>query len=702
MTTRTFLPLADSPLTNRPTGPDRELAVLLAATATPDPATLDALLAITEPGTASRIIAALEERTDLPPAALARLIVARPDLKAPATRLKQHLFPGSDGCHRFTRAMAALSVKPDTIDHHFLGSEKFATMATMATTVDAAALHDLLTPTLDAPLLPGPADAALAILLGARRTAGSATSPFDLAVAEALHHTRQGRIAAELNALRDKTLTEIAAHTGGLTHAATLWYDALTAAATTPELAGEALALAYLAAPALESGTDPNTPWPAVSARWRQVLAAKHAAATHSPHWADAWEAAATTPEGSAWDPVQRALITGYDLLAGHVRTICPKGAPTPTPDACWALDATGRTLVHTLADHLTGSHGHSPLEHFDDTLLLSFVRELTKSRRDRVPGALHLHGLAAAIKAARSKHHLTAAPTPPRLGLVIPMRGEAQRLTTDPGILEAKTAQLAWLLACHPDARAEVLLVDEDPDGASANAAQRSLVTSHPQIRTTIARRPDAVSGKGGAVLWGLTQLADAGCTQLAYSDCDLTYPLDQLGLLLHHLTQPGTGAAIGSRRQPDSAGYYPASGPPATATFYRQAVCELLALEVSDPQAGFKALDAAAFRTICSRVRDTGLSFDTELLTALQLKGHAIAETGIAALHAYIEGQVGTPRDYDAMLTAVREQAARHGLNPEVRPTPALDRITAAGSLAAAAVTPTVDLPFPRIPAS
>ncbi|MEU3402909.1 hypothetical protein ABZ766_03005 [Streptomyces sp. NPDC006670] len=702
MTTRTFLPLADSPLTNRPTGPDRELAVLLAATAAPEPATLDALLAITEPGTAERITAALDERTDLPPAALARLIVARPDLRAPAARLKQHLFPGSDGCHRFTRAMAALTVKPDTIDHHFLGSEKFAAMAT---TVDTAALHDLLTSTLGEPLLPGPADAALAILLGARRTAGSATSPFDLAVAEALHHTRQGRIAVELNALRETTLTEIAAHTGGLTHAATLWYDALTATATTPELAGEALALAYLAAPALKSGTDLDTPWPAVNARWRQVLAAKHASTTHTPHWAGAWEAAATTPDGSAWDAVQRALVAGYDLLAGHVRTICPKGAPTPTPDACWALDATGRTLVHTLADHLTGSHGHSPLEHFDDALLLSFVRELTKSRRDRVPGALHLHGLAAAIKAARSKHLLAATPTPPRLGLVIPMRGEAQRLTTapGPGTLEAKTAQLAWLLACHPGARAEVLLVDEDPDGASANAAQRSLITSHPQIRTTIARRPDPASGKGGAVLWGLTQLADAGCTQLTYSDCDLTYPLDQLGLLLHHLTEPGTGAAIGSRRRADSAGYYPASGPPATATLYREAVCELLALDVSDPQAGFKALDAAAFRAIRSRVRDTGLSFDTELLTALQLKGHAIAETGIAALHAYIEGQVGTPRDYDAMLTAVRDQAARHGLDPETRPTPAFDRIIAAGSLAAAAAAaPTADLPFPRIPTS
>lgn len=43
--------------------------------------------------------------------------------------------------------------------------------------------------------------------------------------------------------------------------------------------------------------------------------------------------------------------------------------------------------------------------------------------------------------------------------------------------------------------------------------------------------------------------------------------------------------------------------------------------------------------------------------------------------------------------MLTAVREQAARHGRNPHTRPTPVLDKITAAGSLAVAPATgPTV----------
>ncbi|MEK8146141.1 hypothetical protein NKH18_47835 [Streptomyces sp. M10(2022)] len=45
---------------------------------------------------------------------------------------------------------------------------------------------------------------------------------------------------------------------------------------------------------------------------------------------------------------------------------------------------------------------------------------------------------------------------------------------------LAAKTAQLAWLLETRPDARAHLLLIDEAPDSASAQAAA-ALTGSHP-----------------------------------------------------------------------------------------------------------------------------------------------------------------------------------------------------------------------------
>ncbi len=187
--------------------------------------------------------------------------------------------------------------------------------------------------------------------------------------------------------------------------------------------------------------------------------------------------------------------------------------------------------------------------------------------------------------------------------------------------------------------------------------------------------------------MLWGLRQLVEAGNSIVAYTDFDLTYPVDQLGLHLSALDRPGTGAVIGSRRLPDSHGYYPPAGPTPATNLYRRAVSELLDLDVTDPQAGFKAFTADALIEALSQVVDRGLAFDTELLATVQAGGHRIAEVGIAALHRYVDGQVGTPREYDAMLVAVHEQAVRLGLTPADRATPTADLIRRAGSLAAAA---------------
>ncbi|MER5281447.1 hypothetical protein ABT025_37840 [Streptomyces sp. NPDC002809] len=337
----------------------------------------------------------------------------------------------------------------------------------------------------------------------------------------------------------------------------------------------------------------PDCPWPAVQARWQQLRAAARSASRHSQVWSPAWQKAATTTDGSTWDPSQRALIAGYDLLAEHVRTHYTEG-PTPTPERCWASDPTGRALLHTIADHLTGHLGHSPLPHFDDALLITFVQAHAKNSRHKIPGALHIHGLIAALKAARSKAALLTLTQTPDVGIVIPMRSETGRLApaspdNPDGLdaLAAKTAQLAWLLETRPDARAHLLLIDEAPDSASAQAAEE-LTGPHPRISITIAHRAAVTSSKGGAVLWGLNQLHAAGHATLAYTDLDLTYPLDQLGLHLEALTHPRAGAVIGSRRRPDSHGYYPPAGPTPATLLYTQAANELLGLNVTDPHVG------------------------------------------------------------------------------------------------------------------
>jgi hypothetical protein len=693
---RTFLPLAESPLLTAPR-PDNEytgLAVRLAERAAPDPATITRLLAITELGAARRIAEALGARDDLPPDILALLVASRPGLQQATARLKSYLFPGAGtgACHRFARTVAALAHAPETIDTGYLATARFTESAG---TADTDMLHSLLSPLLKAPALGDEADAALGALLAARRAAGAPVTAFDTAVAGARARARSAGLRAALDARREQTVSEIASHTGGLTLTAGLWFDAVRAAAGTPGQAADALAAASEAGRLLGAGEEPAMPWPAARARWEQVTATARSSTAHSRTWDQAWEAAAATPDGSAWDPSQRGLAAGYALLAAHVLNQYGRTGTPPDPDRCWATDPAGRALLHTVADHLTGHLGHSPLGHFDDTLLTAFIRALAKNRRDRIPGALQVHGLIAAVKAARSKAWLTARPTGISVGVVIPARGEARRcLPPGPGnedgqdALAAKTAQLAWLLEARPDARAEILLVDEDPDGASASAA-RQAAAGHPRIRLSVASRHEENSAKGGAVLWGLDQLHGAGHAVIAYTDLDLTYPLDQLGLLLGALDQPGTGAVIGSRRLPDSHGYYPPAGPDPATLLYRQAVRELLGLHVTDPQAGFKAFTASALHDALPQVADHGLSFDTDLLAAVAA-GHAVTETGVAALHRYTDGHAGTPRDYDAMLQAVHQQALRHRHAPSERATPTWDKIKAGGLAAAARSQP------------
>jgi len=686
---RVFLPLAESPLANIDTAAHRDLAVRLAATADLDLTTVAALLSITHSDVADQVAHALADRADLSVAMLGRLLASHPDSAAVAARLKALLFPDGHGCHRVTRALAFLAYRPDRLDLEFLGTDRFTTALALAGPDTVA---DLLAPMLADREVSPPAVAGLAAVLAARRH-GPAVTALDVAVEATLTRARLTGVRAALAARRATLPADLARHTGGLTRAPQAWFDALVAAVTSVEQAQHAGAVADHAVTTLAQGTDSSCPWPAVRHRWHQVTAtADLVREPITTRWREAWTAAEHTDDGALWHPVQRGLVAGYDLLVAHVRDTYADEPTPPTPQRCWGTDPAGRGLLHAVADHLTGYHGHSPLDHFDDAQLIRFVHGLAKSRRDRVPGFLQITGLIAAARAARSKTHLLTTTGPCRVGIVIPTRGEAHHIRADvpdgQDALAAKLAQLAWLLDARPDASVTLLLVDEDPDGASARAAAE-ITTTPPRIRLDIATRPAAgQSTKGGAVLWGLAQLLEAGCTTAAYTDLDLTYPLDQLGLLLDALDRPGVAAAIGSRTLPSSHGYYPPGGPPRPTVLYRRAVGELLGLDVGDPQAGFKAFTPAPLRAALPRVLDQRLSFDTELLAVLHHDGHGIAETGVAALHHYLDGRTpATPRDYDAMLADVRRQAARHGLDQDRRARPACEAITAAGSLAAAA---------------
>ncbi|TCB91611.1 hypothetical protein E0H26_25325 [Micromonospora zingiberis] len=683
-----------SPLLTRPApvAQHRALALALARHST-DPAALRTLLTVHHPDTAGPLTQILDARATLPLDVLTTLVAHRPELQISTGRLRALLFPTTDGCHRFARTIAALEHRPDAIDAAFITTDRFHRHAANA---NPETLVQALTGTLACDQLTPDRLPTVEALLNARDR--QQPDPFIDLAAPLVTRTKHAILVAPLTEQRAAILDDYAAQHGGLTRAIEAFLARVEATVHTSADVAAATEMVN----SLRDGPPTNAcraqaPHSACETDDEAVVQA----------WEAVWAANASTYDGAAYEPHQRVLVTAYHLLAEHAR------AHPDTPTAYWATDPAGRQLLHAVADRLTGYHGIRPLDRFtDDTHLLAFARGLAKLHRHRMPGDLHITGFMAAVKAARSKSHLIDATKPINVGIVIPLRDETPRLAPSSpdnphgqNAARVKLAQLAWLINTTPEARVGILFVDESPTGDSALSLRRILADhpATPGLITTIAAYPYQAgatsddnatqpasspddTAKGGAVLWGLARLLDAGYPTLAYTDADLTYPLDQLGLLLHALAAaPGTGATIGSRRTPDAHGYYPPTGPTRTNQLYQQAVAELLDLDhVNDPQAGFKAFPAGLLRDILPATRDRHLSFDTELLALTHLAGQTINETGICALHQWTDGAVGTPRDYDAMLSHVRQQAHRHRFTPGRRPTPTLTLIADAGGLA------------------
>ena len=707
------------------------IAISLAAHST-DPVVLHPLLALQPQPLAHHIAQTLDARTDLPLDTLARLVAAHPDIaRFAAARLRTHLFPASAGCHRFTQFVAALAHAPERIEAAFLSAPDFGDHARLA---DPAMLCDLLHQVLTAPRLSTPQHRAVAALAAARRQANPGNDPFLAEALPALNRTRLAELTDPIAALRTSLLNQLAVATGGLTRLLDLWFDTIVTTVHTEDDSHAAtvftttvercFATTDATTASARIADDPFTrSHPAIAARWKQVCAAITHATSRTDlraRWDRAWREATSTAEGAVYPPQQRVLVAAYLLLTEHARAAC-NTHPLASPLYCWAVDPTGRALLHYAADALTGYQFHTPLDRIDDELLIAFVRGLAKNRRDRVPHDLHIRGTVLAVKAARSKSRILEDSQPLRIGIAVPMRDETARIgsrgaenSDGQDAVRVKLTQLAWLIDTQPDASVHVLFVDEGVPPASARATEQALSCApHTRrVHATSVSYADAVAAdhtlpphlrnpalagvhdvatdttKGGAVVWGLGELLRQGCDPVGYTDLDLTYPLEQIGLLISPLTAGSAAAAIASRRRPDSHGYYPPAGPNQVARAYRDAVAELLDMsEISDFQAGCKAFTAGLLARILPQMRDRHLSFDAELLLLTRLAGRTITEVGVSALHDYREGRTGTTRNYDSMLEAVQSHVIAHGIDPTRRPTPTCDLIRATGGITAAA---------------
>ena len=251
------------------------------------------------------------------------------------------------------------------------------------------------------------------------------------------------------------------------------------------------------------------------------------------------------------------------------------------------------------------------------------------------------------ALKLAHSRQLFEEIERPLHLSLVIAVYKENLRILTSDehpageDFLREKLRQLRWLFEAYPRHSWDLTIVDDGcPEGSGHLAREVLNGYGRPDEETKVLFLEEAIragvpivkdlestdqSRKGGSIrygLWDAVQHDRRGRHVAVFTDADLSTHLGQLGLLAGPLTDPAVFAAIGSRRNPASvvvkAGKRNVRGK-LFIYLWKQLLPELSG--IVDTQCGFKAFDARNLRSWILDTRDSGFSFDIELLTHLQL---------------------------------------------------------------------------------
>jgi hypothetical protein len=296
-----------------------------------------------------------------------------------------------------------------------------------------------------------------------------------------------------------------------------------------------------------------------------------------------------------------------------------------------------------------------------------------------------HGAGVAAEAEAVcRSRARLVSAGGALHLSVVWAMYAETGRMVTrdehphGEDFVRVKVRQLDWLTEGTNVTWSVVAVDDGCPDTPSSAEVMQRIVASeryptegHRGVTVlrladvidngpSIGRAFDRLTGpdrsrKGGSVIAGLAhalRVSGKGRHVAAYTDADLSANLAQLGALAAPIQPPGSSdrladgtpvvAVLGQRygmpgavlvktdgpvQEPISTG----GKPDKIIVLFRHAVRATLIPELAhipDTQAGFKAFDAAALRTVLSTVSSFDETFDVELLI------HLAQQYGAAAL--------------------------------------------------------------------
>ncbi|MHB9036545.1 MAG: dolichyl-phosphate beta-glucosyltransferase [Armatimonadota bacterium] len=207
-----------------------------------------------------------------------------------------------------------------------------------------------------------------------------------------------------------------------------------------------------------------------------------------------------------------------------------------------------------------------------------------------------------------------------PFLSVIIPAYNEESRIVSTLGVVEAYLSSVGK--PC------EIIMVDDGSSDVTLQAA-RAKGDADGVIRI-VTYQPNR--GKGYAVRQGVYA---ARGEYIAFSDADLSAPIEQLGKLFDALEQ-GYDIAIGSRA---------AKGAdiPIHQPFYREfggkalnRIIQLLAVSgIKDTQCGFKLFRGNVARDIFSKCLLNGWGFDVEVLYLARRLGFTVAEVPVKWSH-------------------------------------------------------------------
>jgi dolichyl-phosphate beta-glucosyltransferase len=199
-------------------------------------------------------------------------------------------------------------------------------------------------------------------------------------------------------------------------------------------------------------------------------------------------------------------------------------------------------------------------------------------------------------------------------LSLIIPAYNEETRL---PDTLEQALGFLG-----RQDFTYEVIVVENGSHDRTLQIAQE-IAAAHPQLRVI----HEDGRGKGLAIRSGMLQ---ARGEYRFMADADLSMPI---GELLRFLPPQlaDFDVAIGSRESPGARRYDEPLHRHLGGRLVNLAI-RLLALPgLQDTQCGFKCFHAPAAQALFSRMRQTGWSFDVEILYIANLLGYRVVEIPI-----------------------------------------------------------------------